>query len=121
MKRKKSEYSLKSTDGAKFSLYKKLYGLEAFTEITAISVDKLELTKDEDIAFDESVLEEEIIVYQIEEKEFCYLAKHYRPPGSSKTTIRRATLFPIIICLVMMILAVVGIIYQIFRIYSKTI
>lgn len=110
---KNTYYSLISSDSAKESLFEKLFDLEAFSEITAIPVDKLELSEEEDIAFDESVLEEEIIVFQEREIEYCYLVEYYKPTGSIQKGIRRTSLPLIVICLILMIFFVLVFISQI--------
>lgn len=99
---KTTDYKLKSSDRAKYSLFEKLCDQGAYTEITAISVESLALTKDEDIAFDESVLEEEVIVFQKEEKEYCYLTEHYEPTESHETGIKWVSLPVIVICLILL-------------------
>ncbi len=108
-----TDYKLKSSDFAKDSLFEKLYNLGAFTEKCAVSVEKLELTEEEDIAFDESVLEEEIIVFQKEEKEYCYLIEHYKLMGSLKMDYKWGNLPIIIFCLILLGFLILVIVSQI--------
>ena len=113
-KEKTIDYKLKSSDSAKDSLFEKLSDQGAFTEISAVSVEKLKLTDEEDIAFDESVLEEEIIVFQKREKEYCYLIEYYKPMESHKTEIRWVSLPIIILCLILMGFLIAVIVSQIY-------
>lgn len=107
------KYQLISTDYAKESLFEKLSVLEAYTEETAVLVEDLDITEEEDIAFDESVLEEEIIVFREDDLEYCYLAEYYEPVGSHKRKVKILSIPVIILCSVMTIFTIVFFIYQI--------
>lgn len=107
------KYQLISTDNAKDNLFEKLSTLEAYTKETAVLVEDLAITEEEDVAFDESVLEEEIIVFIEDDLEYCYLAEHYKPIGSHKKNVRMLSLPLIIFCSVMAVFAIAFFIYQI--------
>ena len=109
LEEEREQYRLKSTDEAKDTLFQKMSESKAYTKETAILVEKLNLTQEEDIAFDESVLEEEIIVFINDDKEYCYLGELYTPPKSEGKIARIPAL---IICLVVTITIIFIVVYQ---------